>query len=288
MENRKPRRLWIYLLILLGGYIYGSPYITLFLIKRSIESRSVQNIERFVDFSKVRDSLKSQLTNHLQEEASKDQGSPEFAQFAAGMGTAFGSTLIDSLVQPSNVQKWLNGDKASDLQDIPNLPTPSSLANPDNSVSLGYTSFDTFEVALKNPQGLNAIILERRNIVNWKVVSIILDKSLFVNQKSASMREPTPEQSSHVPSTNVEVDYVHDGPGGHFYVLKNGQLYYSDEHGASTKPEGKPEVISPNILKIKDFYYCRWESYAETQVAQFGGGPWICTASGLAPNKYVY
>jgi hypothetical protein len=290
MQKVKHRHLWIYFVILLAGYIYATPYITLFLIKRSIESRSAQNIERFVDFSNVRDSLKSQLTNHLQEEASKDQDSGGFAQLVAGMGTALGSTVIDTLVQPNNVQKWLNGEKAQGIQDMPDLPSPSSLTQPDPNLSLRYTSFDTFEVGIGNSQAVRAITLERRNIVNWKVVSVILDKSLFVNQRASGAQSSVQNNIRKPVDQSGEVYYVDSGPGSSGFVMRQGLLYYSDENGISSKPEGKPEVISQNILKLHGVYYCLWEGYAQDQAASIDG-PWVCTANGLVgrnSERYVY
>jgi hypothetical protein len=289
MENRKSRYLWIYILILLGGYIYATPYITLFLIKRSIESRSAQNIERFVDFSSVRDSLKSQLTNYLQEEASKDQDSGGFAQLVAGMGTALGGTVIDTLVQPSNVQKWLNGEKAQGIQDMPDLPSPNSLTQPDSNLSLRYTSFDTFEVSIRNSQALSAITLERRNIINWKVVSIVLDKSLFVTQRVSEAQSSVQNNIRRPVGQGREVYYVDSGPGSSSFVIRQGMLYYSDENGTSSKPEGKPEFISQNILKLHGVYYCLWEGYAQDQAASIDG-PWACTVNGLVgtnSERYV-
>jgi hypothetical protein len=291
MKDFKPVILWMSFLGLLIGYVYATPYITLLMIKRSIDSKSAQEVERFIDFADVRDSLKSQLANHLQDEASKDNESPQFSQLSAGIGTALGGTIIDTLVQPRNLQKWLNGDKISDLEDTQPFPTSTGVFTSESPASFGYTSFETFEVRPSNSQVVSAVVLERRNIFNWKVISVILDKSLFVNTMKNEAPSSQPQNQSissrySNESKNLEVDYVNDGPGGHFYVLKNGLLYYSDEYGDSSEPEGRPEKISQNILRIDDFYYCRWEGYADLQVAQIGGSgsPWICTVNGIRPK----
>jgi len=290
-KNLKPVFLWMSFLGLLAGYIYVTPYLTLLAIKRSIESKSAKEVERFIDFAYVRDSLKSQLTNHLQDEASKDKESPQFSQLSAGIGTALGGTIIDTLVQPRNLEKWLNGDKIADLEDTQPFPTPTRVFTSEPLASLGYTSFESFEVRPSNSQAVSAVVLERRNIFNWKVTSIVLDKSLFVNsaKSSTSSAQPLNQSTSSKYSSeskSVEVDYVHDGPGGHFYVLKNGLLYYSDEYGISSEPEGRPEKVSPNVIRIDNFYYCRWDGYADLQVAKsFGSGaPWLCTVNGIKPN----
>lgn len=78
--------------VLVFGYLWFSPYLALRGMQRAIQNNDPSALERYVDFPRVRESLKSQFNRALMEEVAKDETS-----FGA-LGLAFAGPIIDRLV----------------------------------------------------------------------------------------------------------------------------------------------------------------------------------------------
>ena len=279
--NRKGLASSIALLTLAAGLLYASPYITLFMIKRAIETKSATEIEKFIDFPDIRDSLRTQLADFLQEEASKDKEAPALAQLSAGIGSALGTTIIDALVKPGNLQKLLDGENVTDSDDSHSFPPLTDIIESRKPISFGYKSFDIFEVKLKDSQVVSSFDLERRNLFSWKVVGIGLNMNLISEQQNTRTAKET--QSPARQSTFKDepgISYVSGGPGDSFAVIRSGLLYWDSTEGLSSEPIGKPKHVSKNIIKVDGSYFCRWEGYADNIVPR-DGQIWICTEEGI-------
>lgn len=163
-----------------GGYLYASPYITLLMLRNGIEAKSSKDIERLIDFADVRDSLRSQLVNYLHEQASKDRGNSGLSQFTAGVGSAIGGSFIDTMVQPNNLQKWLDGERMSSVSEDANIQSLSEALKGNSSVTMSYKSFDTFNVTFGSSGLLQSVRLERRNVFVWRVVAINVNLSALL------------------------------------------------------------------------------------------------------------
>ncbi|WP_276955645.1 DUF2939 domain-containing protein [Allomeiothermus silvanus] len=79
-------------LLLLLAYGWFSPYLTLRGIQQSIQRNNPSALERYIDFPRVRESLRADLNRMLVEQASQDQ-----TGFGA-LGLLFVAPLIDQLV----------------------------------------------------------------------------------------------------------------------------------------------------------------------------------------------
>lgn len=87
--------LWLALLaglILLLVYAWFSPYLTLRGIQQAIQRNNPSALERYIDFPRVRESLKADLNRMLMEQTSQDQ-----TGFGA-LGLLFVAPLIDQIV----------------------------------------------------------------------------------------------------------------------------------------------------------------------------------------------
>jgi hypothetical protein len=78
--------------LLLLAYAWFSPYLTLRGIQQAIQSNNPSALERYIDFPRVRESLKADLNRMLVEQASQDQSG-----FGA-LGLLFLAPLVDQLV----------------------------------------------------------------------------------------------------------------------------------------------------------------------------------------------
>jgi hypothetical protein len=271
---------------LLAGYVYATPYITLFMLQRAMETKNAKDVEKFIDFPGVRDSLRSQYSEYIKEYVKGDQQDMHLAAFSAGVGNALIGTFIDQAIKPSNLQKWLDGDsiiaeKSTDL-DV----SIRSLNSASSTMSMGYQDPETFEVRFKDSGSFQSITLERRNVVFWKIVGIRLDLSLLNQVSGRGANEDkliAPDEKFELKS---DVSYVDYGPGSTYYVIKDGKLYAMNNDG-SWISIGKPTNVSANIAKIKEDYLCKWTGFAEVQIQASpdlgSGAPWRCTRDGIRP-----
>ena len=271
-------------LLLAGVYLYASPYVTLFMLRNAIAARSATDVKRLIDFTDVRDSLRSQLVTHLQDQASKDKQNPGLAQFTAGVGSAIGGSFIDTVVHPNNLKKWLDGEVMLGISEEANIVSLPEVLQRNNSTTMRYQSFDTFSVSFRGNEVLQAVTLERRNVFIWRVVGIDLNLSALNSSINVPSIPASSNDTQEGAGNESDVAYVDSGPGDTFAEIHNGLLYYSNIDGLGTKPIGKPEYLSDNILKADGIYFCRWEGYAEKQVQGYSV-PWECTAKGIRPRQ---
>lgn len=186
-------------ILLLGGYLYVSPYITLLMLRNAIDTKSVNDLERLIDFSDVRDSLRSQLIAYLQEQASKTGNDSSLAQFTAGIGSAIGGSFIDTVVQPSNLDKWLDGERLSGVSENANIGSLPSVLEGSILPSMRYQSFDAFQVSFEGSDLVESITLERRNFITWKV-SVVGINMAALNTATA---EPASNEKSAIITDNA-------------------------------------------------------------------------------------
>jgi hypothetical protein len=79
-------------LLLLLAYAWFSPYLTLRGIQQAIQSNNPTALERYIDFARVRASLKADLNRILMEQAKQDQSG-----FGA-LGLIFAASLVEPMV----------------------------------------------------------------------------------------------------------------------------------------------------------------------------------------------
>jgi hypothetical protein len=267
LMDRKKLAIIIAVFGILAGYVYATPYITLFMLKGAIEAKSAKEVEKFIDFSDVRDSLRSQLTDYLQDQVINGNESEGFAQLAAGIGNAVGSTYIDALVRPGSLQKWLDGESNNEQNGAPSIPLASELTEHGDKYSLNYKSFETFEVKLREKGVVSGFTLERRNIIGWKIVGITVDVSSLESasrkhEPEASLPE-TPEATVSAQESDL-VDYTGTVPGDDIiHVDRDDNWYYRCMGSPPKCPTrdliygGKYTRISGDVIKVESDYYCR-------------------------------
>lgn len=153
----------IVVLVLGFAYLWFSPYLALRGIRQAIQHNDPSGIERYVDFPRVRESLKSQLNRALMSEVNKDDSG-----FGA-LGLAFAGPIIDRLVDayitPEGLASIGTGEnpEQGDVETVRNWQVQRR----------GFS-----EVLIHPKDSPNdGLIMERRGL-GWKVVrlQINLDK----------------------------------------------------------------------------------------------------------------
>lgn len=96
------------LLALLAGYVATGPFIAIRGIHRTLETRKLDRLERYVDFEALRGSLQAQVDESLLR-AAGDQAQGPFAQAALATLGRLSDQAVDALVSPRGVAILLEG-----------------------------------------------------------------------------------------------------------------------------------------------------------------------------------
>ncbi|WP_137863617.1 MULTISPECIES: DUF2939 domain-containing protein [unclassified Sphingomonas] len=96
MKKRWLIALMVLILLAGGGWIWGSPYYTLWQMKRAAEARDIDALARHIDFPTVRESVKAQLSAR----AGGEGGGVLGALVRAGIA----DTMVDAAVSPEGMR----------------------------------------------------------------------------------------------------------------------------------------------------------------------------------------
>ena len=134
------------------------------------------SLERRVDFPALRDSLKEELNARMRAEVREELRGEDRGLAALGMILA--PTLMDSAVDvfvtPDAVAAMVSSAEAPGPDQDRSSPSDS---DPDIERSYGFRDPNTFVVTLTDPERPDQplkLLLERRNLVQWKLAGIDL------------------------------------------------------------------------------------------------------------------
>jgi predicted nucleic acid-binding Zn ribbon protein len=168
-ERHRPRNSWFsVILFVIALWIYLSPYVAVWNLKEAVRTGDIAALNKGIDFPAFRTSLKEALNRQLAQESSHGV-SGEDAGFAA-LGSAFAATLmggfIDQIATPQGVANFFQGKKTV-LDDADFLVFWSGTKD----VSIGYESFDRFDVRILEPKNkvpIFDLIWRRSELINWR------------------------------------------------------------------------------------------------------------------------
>ncbi len=88
----------------------ASPYYTIYQIKQAVEQQDENKLARYVNFSVLKQNLKSQLQVKLQQHVEQQNGS-FFGMLALATTEKTLDRLLDQLVSPSTILLYMNGKR---------------------------------------------------------------------------------------------------------------------------------------------------------------------------------
>jgi hypothetical protein len=175
----------IVVLITLLGVYAGSPYWTVYHLKAAMQDGRYDEVNAYVDYPSVRESLKEQLTAMLSDHLAADphlMGNPYAEVTAIAAGSLLGP-ILDNYVQPYAIASLLRHEsKHPQGQRVQSRPEPPT-------VTLAYTDIDRFVVTIQDREfGLWRLVLRRRDVIRWTVTEVIPPLEQALN----SLMEPSP------------------------------------------------------------------------------------------------
>lgn len=163
-----------------GGYWYYSPYLALRDIRDAVQRKNVDAFNKRIDYPKVRESLKGQISVMM-------AGNAAFPNDGlAVIGTMFGMALVnqtvDALVRPESV---MHAMKIGEINLNQPSARPGAQAVPDKKPvewTLERKNIDKI-IAYRHESGGAigkdfSVVFERQGFADWKLTEIRMDKIL--------------------------------------------------------------------------------------------------------------
>jgi DUF2939 family protein len=200
-ETKKKGPLIFLLLIILmvvATGLYFHPYLAFYNIQTAVDSRNVQKLSEWVDYSGLHQDVKSQLDVQWSEVSASQISDTPYAKVAEPAGRAQVDKMIDALITPEAVMgfakgeigligSWADGSSeapiAGDLKDpLADLGLSMESVNKAlDSVNgvlaqgeLHYTGFSSFVATIKADNGESFDFMYERKGIGWKLSGITL------------------------------------------------------------------------------------------------------------------
>ena len=154
---------------------WASPHWQLYQMRAAVEARDAQALSRYVDFPKLRESVKVQVMRRLGAQGALEESrSNPFAAFGRRMALAVIDPVVDAAVSPEGVAAML---EAGDIRVQPRPEAPSQPAGEAAREKLNYdVSYRSWNQVLveRADGGGVAFVLDRHGLWNWKLAGVEL------------------------------------------------------------------------------------------------------------------
>ncbi|MDO8329389.1 MAG: DUF2939 domain-containing protein [Fluviicoccus sp.] len=160
-----------------GGWIYQTPYRAIERMETAIHDRNTEQLNRRIDYPKVRSSLKASLGAGLSTSLLGRQSDSGMQAFANMFAAAMLNPMIDALVTPEGLELLLQAD----------IPDPKSSAKPDAAspdktiaINKHYDGINRFVMTVSRqtvPTVTVNFIFERESLTDWILREITIPDS---------------------------------------------------------------------------------------------------------------
>ncbi|VXB73340.1 DUF2939 domain-containing protein [Massilia sp. 9I] len=159
----------------IAAAMYASPHWQLYRMRAAVEARDAQALSRYVDFPRLRESVKGQIMRRLGAQGVvRESRSNPFAAFGQAMALAVINPVVDAAVSPDGVATML---ESGDIRMQPK-PQDGPAASNDGArekvnYDLSYRSWNQVLVQRADGGGV-AFVLDRDGLWSWKLAAVEL------------------------------------------------------------------------------------------------------------------
>jgi len=175
----------VFLFIAVGAYWYWSPLVAIHQMRDAAKAGDVDAFNDHVDYPKLRESMKGQLSAMVKNTLATEPGSSnELAKAGAALGVMLGLTVVDKMVdvfvRPETVMRAMQQGKMMPKQqtDAPaSGPTPNTGEEGVTwqSERKGVDKYIAYASKPGQPQNQRiGLVMERSGFANWKLTEIRL------------------------------------------------------------------------------------------------------------------
>tara|TARA_Y100001968_G_C19253679_1_gene665699 strand:- start:154 stop:666 length:513 start_codon:yes stop_codon:yes gene_type:complete len=169
----------------LSGYLYLTPYISIFLFKSAVERNDPSSVEKYINVLSLRKSLKPQLKTYVENKIiyeSTDSFLPRIgvAVLDPVINVSVDS-IVNSIVSVKGLRLLIEKGQLIDFKDVNKANVKSGKREPNNNVKLYYKGINIFVLSSYIPEVSIPInsFWERERIFTWKLISIELPPEIL-------------------------------------------------------------------------------------------------------------
>ena len=187
--------------VVCAAFFWASPYWMLYQIHQGIEQNQAEKISKYIDFPSVRESLKPQIKDQIDQQLGLSKNHRKIELFGFNLTEQIADKTVDLAVTPQTVNLLLQGKQLRESIEFPNLDSAKQIFQPDQISQLNskvettthqrnesikeksifdnvrYISWNKFEVKIDGqvqPTSYqNRFIFEREGF-SWKMKEIYL------------------------------------------------------------------------------------------------------------------
>lgn len=159
--------------VLVAGYWYWSPYLAMRSLRAAAQAGDGDRVAQYVDFEKVRSSLKEQFrqraTDAVGQRMGEGAGAAAGATLGALLGTALVDRAVDALVTPQALRQMLaRGQRASASSDTGEARARWAHERVSTDVIIAFPK----EQADLSPAARDRFVFSRSGFADWKLTEI--------------------------------------------------------------------------------------------------------------------
>jgi len=179
--------------VAIAGYWYFSPFLAIRQMQSAAQEKDADTFNERVDYPKLRESLKGQLSAVMGEKMAKtqDAGNP-FAALGSMLGLALVDRFVDAMVRPETVMRAMQegqmSPKAQPEGEAPAQPGDTPVAQTQQEPKdekpkwtydrKGVDKLIAYATDPKKPSAPNSeklgVVFERSGFANWKLTEVRL------------------------------------------------------------------------------------------------------------------
>lgn len=157
----------------LGGYWYYSPHLALKAMQTAAQEKDADKFNEHVDYPKLRESFKGQMSAMMAEQLGKSGGSGAEA-LGTMLGAAMVNQFVDALVRPELVMKAM---QSGELSPKSASESASSSEHKKPSWTLERKGTDKLIAYARDPQTSDksqalGVVFERYGFAHWKLTEV--------------------------------------------------------------------------------------------------------------------
>lgn len=183
MNSKAIRYGAVALVLAIAAYWYWSPLLAVHQLQSAAKAGDADTFNDHVDYPRLRESLKGQLTAAFTEHmASQQAPDNDFGKAGAALGAMLGMAMVDKMVdafvRPETVMRAMQEGKMVPRRPADTASEPGSVGDSDNKVSWSSErkSVDKY-IAYASKPGDTAnqrigLVLERSGFATWKMTEI--------------------------------------------------------------------------------------------------------------------
>ena len=171
--------------LLLFGYLYLTPYASIFLFKQAIETNNSSKFNKFIDFYSFRNSLKPQIYNAFQNKLSSEFKNTPFSAIGLTIANPILNktvdTIVDKTITPNGLKLLLTSGKLFNSEGEKFNLKKNTESKQINKIKLYYGGINSFVVSSQIMEAYIPIKIywSREGIYNWKMTSVYIPPEMF-------------------------------------------------------------------------------------------------------------